>query len=532
MVRRRVPLIVGLLLLIALTLAIAIASLRSTNGELTYALDDPYIHMAVAKSMAQHGVWGINASSFSASSSSPLWTALLSLFFAATGVRDTIPLLLNVAFAIGTILLVWSMMASERLSIAASTAVVGAIVLTAPLAPMIWVGMEHSLQILLVFYVLKRVRLVADAGLRGVGETFTFAAACGAMVATRYEGLFLICGCLLLFAMNRRFVAALVCSLAGVLPIVGVGLWNLSHGWFFLPASIVVKRAVFQSSPTVDALWGNIWTNLLHSDAPAALLLLLLTALVLLVLQQRQRDHVTGTAGGGIMVFAVTGVLHLLFGRFGFGWFYRYEAYLLALGVATVVPAMFRVPHNQCRQRWLGLQTADWALMWLLLFAITALARAVPAHLLTAAATKNIYEQQRQVARLVHRYYDDETIVVNDIGAVSYYSNARVVDVMGIATLDLARARIDNRLTAEAILQAAEREQAGIAIVYENWFKDSVAFRLPWRLVGRWTIADPVVVDPTVSFFALDAQHALSLHRALMAIQRDLPVSIAVRTDF
>jgi hypothetical protein len=44
------------------------------NGHVSYTLDDAYIHMAMAKHVAQDGVFGITPYEFSASSSSPLWT--------------------------------------------------------------------------------------------------------------------------------------------------------------------------------------------------------------------------------------------------------------------------------------------------------------------------------------------------------------------------------------------------------------------------------------------------------------------------
>src|SRR4051812_38397661 len=74
--------------------------LQVTGGRVIYALDDAYIHMAIAKNLALHGVWGVRADSFAAASSSPLWTALLGAVFTTVGVRDAVPLCLNTVFAV------------------------------------------------------------------------------------------------------------------------------------------------------------------------------------------------------------------------------------------------------------------------------------------------------------------------------------------------------------------------------------------------------------------------------------------------
>ncbi len=97
--RRHWPLALALALLWLAIAALLAASLAATGGRVVYALDDPYIHMAMAKNLAQHRVLGVSRYEFTSTTSSPLWTLLLALLFAAAGVRDEIPLLVNLALA-------------------------------------------------------------------------------------------------------------------------------------------------------------------------------------------------------------------------------------------------------------------------------------------------------------------------------------------------------------------------------------------------------------------------------------------------
>jgi hypothetical protein len=100
----RSPLLVPLAVFLVSLAAALSTALKETDGRLIYALDDAYIHMAVAKNLASHGIWGCTPFHWSSSSSSLLWTFGLGVAYRAFGVHDWTPLVLNVAFAIGTLL--------------------------------------------------------------------------------------------------------------------------------------------------------------------------------------------------------------------------------------------------------------------------------------------------------------------------------------------------------------------------------------------------------------------------------------------
>src|SRR5262245_53231634 len=78
-------------------------AIQQADGSLVYSLDDAYIHMAMAKNLALHGVWGCTPFHFSSSSSSLLWTTILALTYFVTGVREVTPLVLNTLLALLTL---------------------------------------------------------------------------------------------------------------------------------------------------------------------------------------------------------------------------------------------------------------------------------------------------------------------------------------------------------------------------------------------------------------------------------------------
>ncbi len=90
----RQPIAFALLFFALLTLGLGLWAWRACDGVWTYALDDAYIHLAIAHNLGWHGVWGVSNTSFASSSSSPLWTVLLAGVLRLWN-SDLAPLVLN-----------------------------------------------------------------------------------------------------------------------------------------------------------------------------------------------------------------------------------------------------------------------------------------------------------------------------------------------------------------------------------------------------------------------------------------------------
>src|SRR6187402_792835 len=91
------PLILALLATFITVYLLEGATLRQTGGEFIYPLDDPFIHMQIARNLAFHGTWGINPQEFGSASSSLLYTVILAALFKLFAANVLIPFIINCA---------------------------------------------------------------------------------------------------------------------------------------------------------------------------------------------------------------------------------------------------------------------------------------------------------------------------------------------------------------------------------------------------------------------------------------------------
>jgi hypothetical protein len=353
---------------------------------------------------------------------------------------------------------------------------------------------------------------------------------------TRYEGLFLVMVACALSALRRRYLHATVQGLTALLPAVIYGCISVSRGWYPIPNSVLLKgtlgpmlMAIKTSVPMSEPFFRGIaafcglaaYKNLL--EAPHMLFLLILSLTVYVAgLTERQ----VWSRGSIIRwLFVGASLLHMQFGRTG--WLYRYEAYLVALGLLAVAPL---VSHG-LTGRDLGPRRVAalprYAAMGLLalLPAIALIERGVAATVRVVQATKNIYEQQYQMGLFLRDYYQGETVTAHDIGAINYLADIRCVEVVGLANMEAARLHVEGKMP----LEEGERlaRGTGIAVIYDQWLEAHGGVPSAWVKAGSWTIEGNVIAaEDTVSFYAVDRAKTGRLIESLREFSRRLPGSV------
>ena len=520
----------ALVLYLGLTGILLWLSLARTGGEFVYAQDDPYIHLTMARTLAEHGVWGVRPSEFASASSSPLWTVLLASLWWMGATSVWVPFVLNLLFGCVLLTMLWrwvTPLGGLPASLSTHTAVpplllVSAIVLVTPLPTLVFIGMEHTLQVLLTVLFAWQ----SSARLAGTRDGWLWPAVVGgALVATRYESLFLIAVVACLLVWQGRWRAATAVVLIGSLPVVVFAGYSTAHGGLVLPNSVLMKsgpsRFASFSSGLSAVLADWVAVRALFERPPQLALTVAVLATLALVPAARlhRQEPALWTAG----LFLGASVLHACLVKLE--WFYRYEAYLMALGLVAawgLIP-LAEWPRGRPRRRRHPLHPALVPLIVLL--AIPLGVRALGAIAVTVGAVRNVFEQQVQLGRFFAVHYAGRPVAVNDLGAVAWLSTSPILDIVGLASGEVADLKRQRRLDRAALERLASAEGVEVVAVYEDVF----APILPgaWLKVGEWTITGNVGVSgDTVSFFATDAAKAAALRSALETYARRLPPGV------
>lgn len=508
------------------TLAVLIhLSVRQNAGHFVYPLDDAYIHMAMARNVAQHDVWGVTRYGFTSSSSSPLWTALLAAIWWLFGIAESTPVVLNILFGSLLVVISYSFLKPYVHRRLTRAGILTLVVLITPLPTLTLIGMEHVLQTLIavcfVRYSIAAFRPTNDPG-RDMRIGLVSVAAI--VTAVRYEGLLLVGVVSSLLLWKRRYGMALAVAAAAVLPPLAYGSWSMAHGWWFLPNSVLLKGKI----PALTA-WGvTDWLALgLKKLAIGQLLAIWVASLFTLTIIRHDDDEALAPVWDANVILAAVIPLHALLASAG--QFFRYEAYLVCLGVlivgASAVVLMRTRSFRDGGHDPLRVVLAC-ALAGVLVLSGGQRVFASLRHSVTA--TTNIYEQQYQMGLFLRRFYEGRTIVANDIGAISYLADIRLIDAWGLATIAPARRRLAGTYDTRAVFDLSRDGGGTIAIVYGTWFQPFGGLPPDWLLVGRWTIQHNVVCgSDTVSFYAVDVSAGADLKANLALFSRDLPRQVA-----
>jgi hypothetical protein len=562
-------LIVALAALLIVVIRWVVLSTEAQGGRLVYALDDPYIHMAIAKNLARHGVWGITRYEASAASSSPLWTLLLAAIYRITGPREIAPFVLNLLCAALTLGLMAAQFRRYHLPPLFSLIMLLAVIFLTPLPTLIFTGQEHILHLLLtVAFTVLAVRALQDDDLTLRSRPLWGCMALAAVLpVVRYEALFLIAVAVILLGLRGRWAWAVLIAACAVTPLLIYGALNVSSGGFWFPNPIMLKSRFSAANsldgtiePTLrlfkfDYLKAFYWE--LFGGGMLPITLLIVAALVVYTARSLRRPEIADARRPMLILFAGGALLHLRLASLG--WFYRYEAYLIGWGLfvlalalgdevarlfssdqpsaisdqpkhertATAPGAIIVFLRQRLRLRNIVLARLAAGIAVVIAFGFPLFNRAWYAYHETLTATWDIYAQQVQMGEFIHTYYDQRGVALNDVGAASFLTDARILDLWGLGNNEVAWERYHGFYDTYRIERLGYDNSARIAIVYPQSFEEFGGIPDTWVRIGEWTLPSMVAVAyPTVVFYAIDLMEINPLAAHLKEFEAYLPPGV------
>lgn len=535
-------------LILTLSALVGSAILAGTDGHFVYILDDPYIHLAMARNFVESGIWGVTRYEFSSGSSSVLWVLILALAELVTDHTALVPLFINLALAAVMVAVSQFYLQKHMRSTWRIILTLVVVMLGMPLITLVFLGMEHILQsIVAVLFVFAGAHYVtqtnSDPGSRptATGEVATLVLLAALSTAIRYEGLFQITAVGLYLVLRKRFAVAALVGVAGILTPILYGAYSMSHGWPALPTPILLKGTLSSllniQSPAdfARALEYLIQEKYIkHIHMPV----LIVIGTIFYIRNRRKGANPFSLPQTLLGMYLLVAVQHLHFA--GLGWYMRYEAYLVALGCLILALHWFgdfaettdgdeiQTSNNQSGGRYIW---ARRAVMALLLVCAVRLGFSLGWRALVSVAglpdsAREIYTQQYQSAQFLNRYYTGQAIAANDIGAINYYSDIQCLDLFGLANHRVATLRKNKNFNTEAVRTLTADAGVRIAIVYDAWFEKAGGLPAEWRKAGEWTIPEnTTVAQDTVAIYALAEDYDVVV-RQLKEFGETMPATI------
>jgi hypothetical protein len=527
------PLLSIWLIIILVTTIILVVSLKQNSGHFIYALDDPYIHLAIAKNLSSYGVWGIDRYALSSSSSSLLWTLLISFGFYLFGISEYIPFILNIFLSLTLAYLLFRLL-NQHFSEVWTFVILLFITFSTPLFFLIFTGQEHILHnIVTILFAFETAKFLSSSSLKEQNlkeklfqkHFMKLLVLSAILTSVRFEGLFLLFVASLLFLIRGRHKFGLALLLFGLLPVFVFGVVSVANGGFFLPNSVLLKGTLPDLSTIKGVLklfGGTILVRMINF--PELLVLFIVCSLILLRLIKTKSLWTFEIVLS--MLFVGTLLLHLEFARVGF--FFRYDAYLITWGLVTILITgreFFSNLFEKINIKPASIKLLSYCVMCLSI--IPFIIRAYSGTSIIVPAMNNIYSQQYQMALFVKENYNGSVVALNDIGFVNFLADIGCIDLWGLGNTQVAKSILDRAYNTKRIHDIAKENNVEMGILYEHWYRNYGGLPQEWIKVGYWRIPNNVICGgETVTFYAIDTSKVSKLLKALKKFASKLPKDV------
>ena len=514
------------------------ASIAGTNGAYIFPLDDTYIHLGLAKNFALNNVWGMVNHEFCSSSSSPIFSFSLSLLIRYFGLSEAYPLIFDLVCGNLIFAVLYYMFKENPIKLL----IAGLCMLTPTMLHIqVLSGMEHILHVLAILSAVALINKISKGENKRL-HIYLYYGLVSLLCLIRYESMFFITGIIIVLILNKKFKAAILTAICGFLPIVFFGLYSMANGGYFFPNSLLVKGNIHDKGHLI-AIYQYarlLVKSLLPTQFSIPILLMLMFSMLEFKINYSKltisnlfnfvkQKHL-------LIILFFTLISHAMFATFG--WLFRYEAYLVAMLYTILIIESYdfmkifksaNAMNLSANSRKATMIVLSCSCLFLLGMSGGKLASSWQ---LVPNASRNIYQQQIQMSRFLGQYYYNSRVIANDIGAITYFNDIKLLDLVGLGSNSiLKQLRSDKKYNEnfKYFINRYPQNQYKIAIIYDMWFEPLKVKSAGWIKVGEWQIPNNVICgDDVVAFYATDSTEARKFKMNLASFSPKLPKDVKV----
>lgn len=458
-----------------------------SGNQFIYPIDDAYIHLAIARKFGESGFWSINFNSFDSGSSSILYTLILSSLIKIFGNHLYYPMIVNMIAGYFTVYWIYKFFRDFYFEKAVKLGLLIFLPVSL-LYMMVILGMEQTIHILLSVMAIYFIKKNTDSGF----QKFDFIKLLIVLLLLsmiRFESMFFVFCLGIILLLEKRYKEAFLVYLVGFLPIVIFGWISIQHGCFFFPNSVIIKGS-YPEGNILISFWSLFRNGILLNISFYKLFLFPIICAMMILLDSYKDNGFKSLIKNNRLLFLVFGTILLqsLFAVIK----YRYENYLMMMLVLILIPLAIKYFDRFRRKKSFtnSIYIGSFAM-----FCLVGFYRVVASHPVLKLSSKNVEEQQVEMGRFLNQFYRGQKAVANDIGAIAYFGNVQLLDIVGLGSTDVAKFYVSNKQLKETdfnkkyhqfLSDYISKNHYKVAVIYPNWYPDDVPKN--WIPVASWKI--------------------------------------------
>lgn len=323
------------------------------------------------------------------------------------------------------------------------------------------------------------------------------------MGVVRFESMFYFVILAFIFIIIKKWKAAFLVLSTGFIPIILFCWLNYQQDGYLFPNSVIVKGTKLSFDSNFLHQLKTIFLDhfLLNVSFYKIGFFPVLLSVIFIVKDSKKNFQEIVKSNFLLIVISLLMICHSMFAELK-GMF-RYEAYILTGFSMVLIPKLKDLFENfgnfiKNEKIIAGIVLVN---IFLLIYKFAYV------HKMLENGGGNVYEQQMQSARFLHKYYNESKVVANDIGAITYFTNIHLLDTAGLASVETIIFNENKRLPdaefQHFLTQYTISNQYDIAIIYDAWLQNYIPKN--WEKAAELKINNPITVArDKVSIYAVD----------------------------